>query len=251
MAKHKVLFFDSWKGGSHNFVRLVDSFEKANIETLLVHLGSWGNEVIYEKEEEINGLKVRDISYYPSRDLRDLLRVEKPDLVLFLSTHTFAHRAIIRYCNSMKIPTVNLYHGFVRVQDVENKEGAYKVSKVAYSLFVLKRLPKLLTHTLPSYIKALARTHASKEDWGYFKRNIIETVTKPGSTRTAPDAKTTACMVYAQADVEHAVKTYNFEIEDVYIVGNPDLSVFNLTPALIAYGLEKNVSTFAIQQSHN
>lgn len=243
MAKYKVLFFDSWKGGSHNFIRLLEAFKANDIDSLLVHLGSWGNEDLYEPEEIINSLLVRDISYYKTKNLKKILDIEQPDLVLFLSTHTFAHRAVIRYCNLLGIPTINLYHGFVRVQDVESKSGAYKVNKIAYTLFVLKRLPKLLTHTLPAYMMSLWRTNASYSDWYSFLKNLIEVFTKAGSIRSASDAKTTMCLVYAPADKQHAINAYGFNESEVKDVGNPDLVVFNLTSELISYGINKDLSS--------
>lgn len=235
--KYKILFFDSWKGGVHNFTRLHSAFEEAGFEQLLVHLGSWGNEEIFIKEEVINNLAVRDISYYPNESFERLLITEKPDAVLFLSTHTFAHRALIRYCRKFEIPTINLYHGFVRVQDVDNKKGAYTISFWPYFRFALQRIPKLLTKTIPCYMNSLRKTNAKREDWGHFLRNLKETVTKPGFIRTAPDAKTSICMVYANADKQHAIDAYGFASSELFEVGNPDLEAFGLTEEMLGFGL--------------
>ena len=154
---HKVLFFDSWKGGLRSFLRLIPAFHENDISARLIHLGSWGNEDVLIKDENIQGLSVRDISYYKNKNLLNILKEEKPDLVIFLSTHTFSHRAFIRYCQFLNIPTINLFHGYVRVQDVENVKGAYKVKIGAYVLFVIKRLPKLIYKTIPTYLRSLIR----------------------------------------------------------------------------------------------
>jgi hypothetical protein len=237
--KLKVLFFDSWKGGINNFVRLNEAFDKIGLDRLLIHLGSWGNEEVTIKEEIIGKLLVRDISYYSNTNLKKLLELEKPDLVLFLSTHTFAHRAMIRYCNSLDIPTINLYHGFVRVQAVDSIKNPYKVNKFAYFKFALKRLPKMITKTLPCYIKSLIETKSNLEEWRFFFRNLIEIITKPSNLRVAKDSKTTRCLVYASADKQHAMKTYGFVEEHVIDVGNPDLISFGMKIEHFSVGLMK------------
>lgn len=237
--KYKVLFFDSWKGGVHNFIRLNEAFDQASIDSLLVHLCSWGNEEIIVKEELVNNLLVRDISYYPDSNFKKILEREKPDLVLFLSTHTFAHRAMIRYCDFLGIPTINLYHGFVRVQAVDTNKNPYKVNKFAYLRFAFSRLPKMLTNTLPCYINSLIATKAKSDEWGFFFRNLKEIVTKPSNLRVARDAKTTRCLVYAAADKQHAMKTYDFIEEHVIDVGNPDLISFGMKKEYIGVGLSE------------
>ncbi|HEX7754824.1 MAG TPA: hypothetical protein VF421_05765 [Niabella sp.] len=234
MGKRKVIFFDSWKGGIHNYCRLLDSFADAAIEPMLLHLGSWGNEEKTIDEEEIEGLKTRDISYYKRMSFEDILRQEKPDLVLFLSIHTFAHRAFIRYCRKLNIPTVLLYHGLVRVQAVDdNDKGAYKINTFSYAKKILVRLPKLMVYTLPCYIKALYRTKASREDWTDFFKNIVYVFTKPTSFNVANDAKTTHCMIYANADRLHAMNIYGFKSEEITEVGNPDFPQFGLKDSQI------------------
>ncbi len=236
--RRKVLFFDSWKGGINNFLRLNESFDENGIDRLLIHLGSWGNEEITVKEEVISRLLVRDISYYSNSNFKKILELEKPNLVLFLSTHTFAHRAMIRHCKSQGIPTINLYHGFVRVQSVDTVQNPYKVNKFAYLKFALNRLPKMLTKTLPCYVSSMIITKASFEEWMVFIRNLREIVTKPSNLRVAKDSKTTLCLVYANADKQHAIKTYGFVEDEIIDVGNPDLITFGLKTDFFGFGLK-------------
>ncbi len=235
--KYKVLFFDSWKGGIHNFKRLTNSFKSASIECLMVHLGSWGNEDELIVEEVFGNLTVRDISFYKNQNFKAILELEKPDLVLFLSTHTFAHRAVIRYCRFLSIPTINLYHGLVRVQDVDTSKGPYKASLLSYSLFAIKRLPKMLTKTLPSYIRSLIDTKANKNEWRQFRKNLMEIVTRPSALRVADDATPTRCLVYVDADKQHAIKTYKINPQQVFAVGNADIIDFNLPAANMGMNL--------------
>lgn len=238
----KILFFDSWKGGIQFFLQLLPALRERNFEVQLLHLGSWGNEEVTVREEHINGMLVRDISFYKNMRFEHILDVEQPDLVLFLSSHTFAHRAFNRYCISRKIPTINLYHGFVRVQAVDSKEAAYKVNKKAYGMFVLKRLPKMISITLPTYMRSLINTGASGKDWFDFIRNLIQVFTRAGDLRVADDARTTMCLVYADADKQHAMRTYGFGEKEVVSVGNLDLVKFRLQKRQVYYGLTHDIT---------
>ncbi len=240
--KYKVLFFDSWKGGIRHYLRLSEALKESNIEPIMVHLGSWGNEEIYSKEEIINGLCVRDISYYTKINFNNILEIEKPNLVLFLSTLTFAHRAMIRFCNYNNIPTINLYHGFVRVQSVDNNKSPYKINRWSYATFALKRLPKMLRYTIPCYIKALVYTKSSLIEWYYFFKNVLEVSTNLSPKGATSDSKTTRCLVYADADKLHAKHRYNFREDEIFSVGNPDLLSFNMNQNLIGYGLNEDLN---------
>lgn len=240
----KVLFFDSWKGGLNHFLRIAPAIEKKGFQCLLIHLGSWGNEPDVQIEEVIQGLVVRDVAYYKNLKFDQIIEKEIPDLVLFLSCHTFAHRAFNRICLYKGIPTINMYHGLVRVQAVDGRKGPYKVNWRSYLRFAIIRAPKMFTKTLPTYWRALIKTKASVSEWKDCFRNLIEVFVKPSSLRVARDAQTTLCLVYADTDRKHAVQTYGFEDSQIKSVGNPDLIMFGLRPEHIAISASTDTTRF-------
>ena len=64
MAKEKkIIFFDSWTKGIHNFSPIANELSKLGWQCLLVHRGSWEHDVGRPLEEEIEGVLVRDIKY--------------------------------------------------------------------------------------------------------------------------------------------------------------------------------------------
>ena len=107
----KVIGFDAWTQGVFHYERLVDAFAKKGLKLTLIHLGSWGNEKGRPAEELIGALQVRDISFYSGRGLAEILALENPCAVIFLSTDAFAHRAFNRYCRQRNLPTIHLFHG--------------------------------------------------------------------------------------------------------------------------------------------
>lgn len=243
-----VIGFDSWTGGAQHFARLIPAFKARGLDLQLVHLGSWGNEPMCPHECRVGELLVRDIAFYGDDSFERILDIEQPVAVILLSTDTFAHRAFIRYCEQRSIPTLNLYHGLVNVQDSSGAAGAPTVSWLAHVRYVFSKFGKLLQHTFPCYIKALLKTKATRKDWGRFISDIFQLATGANPFRKASDdAKTRKCAVYVQADVEHAVRCYGFMKEDVFVVGNPDFSQFGLDQSMIgrwlplAKGVEKSI----------
>lgn len=229
----RVIGFDSWTGGSQFYRRLIPALASRSMQLRLVHIGSWGNEPDAPAETEMDGLAVRDISFYPSGSFQKMLDVEKPDAVILLSTETFAHRAVIRYCKQRSIPTLNLYHGLMNVQLTEGDVYAVSVSRLEYARFVASKIGKLVRHTFPSYIQSLLATQGTSADWIRFLADIYHLATGRIPVRAAADAKTDKAAVYTPADVEHAIRSFGFDRSDVVVVGNPDLIQFGLKPELI------------------
>ncbi|MHB8820165.1 MAG: hypothetical protein ACYC58_00575 [Pseudomonadaceae bacterium] len=231
----KIIGFDSWTGGAQHFQRLMPALFERSMQLMLIHIGSWGNQPNCPREEQINGLLVRDISYYGTDALEKILDIEKPDAVILTSTETFAHRAFIRYCRQRSIPTLNLYHGLVNVQDIEGEiSSSGGVPSIAYIKYVVARIGKLIRHTLPCYSRALWKTKASLSEWRRFLSDMVDLAVGAGSFwKGASDSKTTKCAVYVEADIEHAVGTFGFNREDVYAVGIPDFIHFGLHKEMV------------------
>jgi hypothetical protein len=246
MTSHKIVVFDSWTEGSHHIDLLVPAFAERGLSLTLVHIGSWGNDVRPATEEHIRRVHVRDISWYGgSSSFERVLDVEKPDLVMMLSTTTFAHRAFLRYCKVRGIPTLHLYHSVMSVQITDDDVGSVKANAFAYTKFVLSMVKKLVTLTFPCYINCLLKTNSNFEDW---RRLALDTyklaVGKPiWQPDVAPDARTTKIAVYIDADREHANRVYGLPLKDVVAVGNPDLVRFGLRGDMLASHGDGRVAT--------
>ena len=233
-----VVGFDSWTQGAHHYARLVDDLKKLGYQLILIHIGSWGHEKNCPIEQELNGLTIRDIRYYAGKSFKDILILEKPAAVLFLSTRAFAHQAFNRYAESLGIPTIHLYHGLVNVQALGGIEESGQTFNFKKQLTIInKRLFKNLFILWPLYMTALYKTKAPIKDWYEFFREI-GVKTFRGLQDIAPkDTATTAGCVYAEIDVDHMIKHYHMRKDNVFAVGNPDLVRFGLKPHLINYGL--------------
>lgn len=222
-----ILGFDSWIGGAEKYASLVPALRRRGMRLVLVHIGSWGADRERPVQEYLKDLEIRDIAWYGGKSFDEILEIEKPAAVLMLSNDVFAHRAFNRYCLAAGIPTMRLYHGLIGVQAV-NDAKVYKVSLISQALFVLVRIPKAVMRIWPCYIRALVRTGASWGDWWRFLTDMTNLARGAYIARAAADCRTTRTAVYTRADVDHAVEKYGHPPDHVHVVGNPDISMFNL-----------------------
>ncbi len=225
----KVICFDCWTVGVSHFERHTLEFEKAGYEMVLVHYGSWGHDKGRAIEERIGNLIVRDISFY-SNSLLKVFRVEKPVVVLFLSTRSFINMAFNRYALFLGIPTGLIYHGLVSVQDVSNigKKAVYSFSRLNYFRMIINRSEKNLFINIPNYLHALIYTKAEIKVFKDFLQQIKERITGRWSYDYLYDSQTTFGCVYSNVDVSHMLRFYNVEKSKIYVIGNPDLLNFNI-----------------------
>ena len=228
----KVLAFDSWTGGLRHYSRLIPALKENGIELVLVHLGSWGGDPGRQKEEVLNDVLVRDISYYSDQKFDRVLTIEKPSAVLFLSTQTFAHRAMIRYCRQKKIPTILLLCGIMSVLPVKSSK-LYKLNYISFTKFVLARVNKMLRIVWPTYIDSLIKTHADIGDYLQLLRDSVYMLAGK-SIKHAGDSITDICLIYSLADEVYAKKNLGFTSDRISVVGNPDLEQFGIKEEMVS-----------------
>ena len=108
----RVVFFDYWTKGVHNFLRLMPYAPAGSAEFQLFHLGSW-REGSVPRVQMIEGLPTVDIAAYRGMRLPDILRSLRPDVLVGLNMHTTFDRALFLTCRRLGIPTVYVQHGAI------------------------------------------------------------------------------------------------------------------------------------------
>lgn len=231
-TKIRVMGFDGWALGAHHYVRLLEAFREYGIELLLVHLGSWGDDKNRSTEEIIDGLLVRDISYYRTQSFRDLLHCENPDVVILLSTETFLHRAFLRYCKKLGIPTIHLFHGLVNVVPFVSHRKVVRFNILNSISYKVERSVKFFNYSLPIYMKGLFDTGGGLQEWLRLAKDVVMRAGNKLIIIPAADSATSKYCVYTEADFDIVFKKWRCSANDVVAVGNPDI-----------IGFEKLVST--------
>jgi hypothetical protein len=227
----KVLFHDNWTRGIHNFLPLADELRREGADCLLVHRGSWGSETDRPKEEEIDGLLCRDISFYRTRILYKMLASERPDVVVILNTNFIADRAIVLAGRALGIQTAYLMHGVLEtggeIQEIQ-KASTERMHSQRW-----QRVGKYLREVLPNYFWSgscaqpffafrpdpyllIAKTFLRPEKYVYYP---------PPS----PELQCDHGLVWAKVYARHLSELYGYQPDRLEVVGHPPLDpVFRL-----------------------
>lgn len=232
----KVIGFDSWLGGFRNFKRLHSDFKFHGIDFNLIHLSSWAN--IPYTEKSYDGLKSTDISTYKTVDFDKILKFERPDLVIFLSTDVFAHKSMIRACKRLNIKTVHLFHGLMSVLSVTEK-ASYSKSITQKILFALPRVPKFLRYIIPNYFWSVSRDKLTVSELVTFVKTLFKFFNGHNIKTQGPDSRTDRVIVFNANDANYAIDKFGYKLEQVKEVGSPDLHEFNFH--------EKDVNSYSTQ----
>src|SRR3569832_1281262 len=99
--KKKVVFFDYWTKGIHNFVPLYEVLRKDGVTCQLLHLGSWRDSSI-PASQVINEIECIDIVEYGEEIKKDN-QTKKPTEKEMLNTTMTVDRTINRICRSLGI----------------------------------------------------------------------------------------------------------------------------------------------------
>jgi hypothetical protein len=229
VCKKTVLFFDSWTKGRQHFKRLQPELDARGYKCILIHIGSWGHDKLQPIEEVDGGLVIRDVSYYGGLSLLQIIKMEHPSAIIFLSTRAFVHQAFNRYARSLLVPTIHLYHGLVSVQAVNSSRSLYRVSPLQKTREIFSKAYKNIFKIIPVYVVSLIKTKAAISDWFSLLYEIkVKAVGGSGNGVAPKDSSTTIGCVYTDADVDHMVNCYRIKRADVFVVGNPDLEKFGV-----------------------
>jgi hypothetical protein len=219
----KVVYFDYWTRGLANFKAFDDGLKAEGAETLLLHIGSFRFE--HEKEETIGGILCRDISYYGTKYVYEMLEKEKPDIVVSLNTTYLFDRAMVLACRKLGIQSVFIMHG-IRSFGKEGNEEYLSEIKKAYNP-LLKKLSKggkYIGTVIPNYIHSLYKYSPKKVFNGHFLKVIYSYFNDPGKTFRYPEYSDEVlhdkCLIYCRNEVEY-YSTLGYKDDQIIIVGSP------------------------------
>lgn len=219
----KVVLFDYWTAGIHNFLPVAERLRTKGVECVLVHLGSW-QDLSVPREETIQGLQCRDIRAYGG-DLHRALIEEQPQSVLSLNTTMIMDRTLHRLCRSLGIRTVYMMHGLLSTGADSEKE----IRSINAHWNLARKLAKVPKYARLSirYLEAVAR-HRPIEllypgTYGHFAQVMLQ----PGAAFRHPWPHKDGCadeaLVYAPAFRDLMVEARGYPPERVKVIGNPNL----------------------------
>jgi len=225
----KVIFLDTWTVGIGNFVPIARALATKGIDHMLVHRGSQGAEPGRLKEEMIKGVRCRDIAYYNTNLIHKVLKSERPDVVVLLTTFYLMDRAVISSARSLGIKTVFLMPGIREVDEEYIRTTEYEIKFKQLNTLGRKvsKLPKYLKYVLPNYFFSGHMADRlfifRRQTWA----SLLELAINPGRKVLYPtpceEIHCDVALVYARKYGKFFTEKYGYPTDRVAITGNPAL----------------------------
>jgi hypothetical protein len=239
MQKNKIVYFDYWTVGVHNFLFFDKKLKSQGYDTKLIHLSSW-RDIIVPPVQSISGLACYDISHYGGKSIFNVLKREMPRAVVMLNLSLVTDRTVVLSCKKLGIKIVYLAHGsLTRESFIDDSIEKYNV---ALKKGRLKKSIRQIRTTVWNYFNALI-----KYDWSFLFRShgyaiILRTFIDPARYLIFPppafDLEPDLILLYSRKDYEYFLKRIKNR-QTIKIIGNPDLdSFFRERPVLSENGNE-------------
>lgn len=216
----KVLYYDNWDKGYRNFLRLDSIFKEKGVETLLLHTTSLIDD-INEVETTIDGMALRDISFYKTKKIRNIIVKEKPTAIVMLNLSFMIDRAIVKICKDLNIKIFHLSHGMLIpseniqvVKDHIKKSGGNKL---------LSKFNKKNKYALHNY---LAEVGSIPKAFNFFKTAILDHTKFTQFPKYSSELEVNKSFVFYPSDLKVMVNDFGFPKEKIEVVGNPELDAF-------------------------
>lgn len=213
----KILYFDNWDKGYRNFLRLDSKFKGKGFQTLLLHTTSLTDSYV-KPEKEVEGLKFRDISYYNTIRLKNIIKKENPSAIIMLNLSFILDRVIVQICQDMGICVFYLAHGkLVAIDSVNTVKDDLKKE----TLF--SKINKKNLYSLYNYFLGLKNIKGVFVFFYKILTNPTEFIILP---KYCKELDVNKSFVYYPLDFELMVKEFGFPKNKVQVVGNPELDYF-------------------------
>lgn len=224
----KILYLDNWDNGYRHFLRIDKQFKNKGFETLLVHTGSWigeKSEIWVNKEIEIeksiDGLNIRDISYYNSNRIRKVIELEKPYAVVLINLSFIIDRAIVKICKTLNIKIFYLAHG--KLISSEGQETLKNTLKKNGKSKMQSKFTKKNGLALYNYFIEMK---SITKFFNFFYKAIQDYTQFTTFPKYSDELEVTKSFVYYPMDYDIMINTFGFPKDSVQIVGNPELDAF-------------------------
>lgn len=227
-----VLFFDYWTKGTRHFAEVSRELERRGYSSMLLHVGSTRAHGV-PKEENVEGIRCRDFSYYGS-SLPRAMAAERPRVVMTLNIQT-EDRIINRLARAYGCWSTFLMHGLLPDEaDIPAHttliDGAFGLKQR------LIRIPKYANLFL-QYLDAVRRESwaglLDRETYEYFVRLAVSPGTVSHLSWRHRDAYCDRALLYGEVFRRMFINRYGFPSDRVVVVGN-----YNLDPLFGLVGSE-------------
>ena len=247
----KICFIDSWTSGIENFAPIHDTLMEKGINSFLIHTRSFDGDNEEKIEEVIRNVVCRDIKFYKTRFIYKALQIEKPDVVLNLTSFYILDRAINYACKALGIKTVFLTPGTREldinyIKNVEYRERFKPINKKRFA-----KINKYFFYVFPNYFFSIIKYNFFYLFHPRVLRAIMELAINPAKKIMYPtpseEIHADKALVFSNGYKEFFQNMYGYPSEKVFCVGNPKLdNVFKILEKPI-----QKVQTAKFYKSYN
>ena len=222
----KVLFFDYWTKGIKNFLYFDQSLKEMGCTTRLVHFSSFKG-ISCPSSEIISGIECLDMGFYKTLFVSQVIKKEKPNLIVVLNIGGLLDRSIILIGKKLGIPVIYLSHGALTDSEAIDESSFNCYFRSNYT----SRLKRFIGQLLPNYFFSTAIFDARKFFTLYPYKIAVMSVLSPAKVIFFPrfsgayDLNVSQTIVYSQNDFDLLLK-YGLPAQKIQVVGNPDFDSF-------------------------
>jgi hypothetical protein len=215
----RILFVDYWTKGIHNFQRLLAAAD-VKAEYVLLHLGSYGDPAT-PRFEIIDGITCLDVAAFGGLNLREILRMLKPDVIVVLNIAGLFDRSISLASRALEIPLAFVQHG-VWADPAQFNAICRNMDSERGLMDRFRAFPKF-SRFIPWYAKECRGGALSPDLW----RVLYQVGRTPAISRFYPILPeqvwpSLAC-VYAEVYAEMLIANVKTPRERILVAGNPEL----------------------------
>ncbi len=250
--KIKVLGIDGWTEGVHHYSRVFKNYNNFK----LIHLGKYGDDKGRPHSEVIKKINIYDIDYYKGKNIFQIIKLEKPDFIVFLSLDAFTHRAINIYSKYLNIKTIHLFHGVQSVYNYSDEKPFGKSNFIKRAIFRSKHFIKGIRYFWPMYLKSLIITKAPIILYIEFIKNIFSRILGKMDIKASITSKADYAFVLIESDRKYAISRYGYKTYEVECIGYPDLNElinndFSEKVSLKTFEPKRNIVTYIETSLYN
>ncbi|MFT4801033.1 MAG: hypothetical protein ACI93N_000798 [Flavobacteriaceae bacterium] len=216
----KILYIDNWDKGYRNFLRLDPKFKEKGYETVLVHTTSW-NEKDVQIEREIEGLQLRDISFYKTIRIKKIIKKENPSIIIMLNLSFILDRAIVKICKDLNIDVFYLAHG--KLFTPESQKVIKENLKESGNNKLHSKLNRKNRLSMYNYFVEMKSISTFFNFFIKASKNYTQFTAFPIYN---DELKVQKSFVYYPDDLDVMVNEFGFPKDNVLVVGNPELDDF-------------------------
>ncbi|MCF7900828.1 CDP-glycerol glycerophosphotransferase family protein [Candidatus Woesearchaeota archaeon] len=211
----KIIFMSVWDKTIHNMVPIAQALDK-EYTFKLIHFGSLYNKNNNKHYFEKN-IEVIDYSKYQKNSIINILKKEKPSLIMIEDKGGILFRSFCYAAKALKIPIIQYQHGMVPDENIKQNDPFLKNNFVK----IIKKI-RQYTIQLKKYLESATKYDKNfllkKRSWFYLSK-----FTNPMKYYYyyRDEIQADKCLCYGLKDKEFYIKRDGYKPEDVIVVGNP------------------------------